>query len=583
MKLYAGQHIRFLLKEVVHLKELLQHHYFSSHDEASAEMILDVADTLAEKYLLPVFKEGDRAPASWENGKVQTHPGVKEFVKNYAESGLLAARLPMESGGLQVPQSLLAAAEFIQLCSHNSLPMFTDLVKGCADLIESFGTTKQKETYLPEMLAGKWMATMCLTEPQAGSSLSEISTTAYKQEDGTYLIEGQKIFISAGDQDFSENIIHLVLARIKGAPAGVKGISLFIVPKNNPEECTLPNDVKTIGIFHKMGQKATPAVHLAFGENGNCRGYLLGEPDCGLIQMFQMMNGSRLGVGLTGIALSSAAYHHALQYAKERVQGRGLKTNEPVAIIQHPDVRRMLLTQKVIYEGGLALHLQCYRYLDLVKAGFDASRHAALLELLTPVCKTYGSEMGIKSVNLGLQVLGGYGYTEDFPLEQMARDVRILSIYEGTTAIQSLALLGRQVPVNNGESLNWLLAEMAETRQAAAGIDSLRKELELFEEGLAELERINRQLFLVAKDKGAENYLAEATSYMEFFGLICLGWQWLKMGVALQNQPETYRNSLRQSLRFFYTYEFTRINYLSEVILNTEGLTLSTENEPFNP
>ena len=359
------------------------------------------------------------------------------IISEFSKSGLLASTFDEKQGGIQLPSMVFAAADFIIGNAHNGFEMFTSLSKGGAKLIDTFGSKELKERYLNKILVGEWTATMCLTEAQAGSSLSNITTTAYPNSDGTFKIKGQKIFISAGDHDITENIVHLVLARIAGAPAGVKGISLFAVPKKRISQgnnSLISNDVTSVGLYHKMGQRCTPTLHLEFGNEDNCEGHIVGAPNMGLTYMFQMMNSFRIGVGLAGSYIATAAYYASLQYAHERQQGRRLNnkdlTSSPTPIINHPDVRRMLFLQKAIAEGTLALVMQCNKYADLesVSEGDERERFHDLLELLTPVVKTYGAEMGAVAVNNGLQVLGGYGYTEDFILEQLARDIRIMSL-----------------------------------------------------------------------------------------------------------------------------------------------------------
>lgn len=568
MSLFSRKFIDFVLHEVSDLPQLLKEEYFAGHDRETADMVLDTAFEIAQKEIKPHFTDSDHNEAIFENGQVRVHPGISGFVKSQAESGLLSATFPEEIGGSQLPETVAAAASFIELCYSNSFPMYTDLLAGCVKLINSFGSDDQKKTFIPKMLSGEWLGTMCLTEPQAGSSLSEINTKAIPRPEGAYAIEGQKIFISAGDHDLTENIVHLVLARIEGAPAGAKGISLFIVPKSNPSDCRESNDVKTIGLFHKMGQKATPAVHLAFGSNGNCTGYLLGKPNRGLPQMFKMMNSSRLGVGLTGLALSSAAYYTSYQYAHERRQGRLPGGKEIVRIAQHADVVRMLLRQKAIHEGGLALFIQVYNYLDWQKAGKEMEKYATLTELLTPVCKFYGSEQGVQSVNEGLQVLGGYGYTRDFPLEQMARDVRILSIYEGTSGIQAQALLGRQVQANSGASFKILQSEIEDTLNAVD--DSLHYK-GIFEEAFEQLKKVTSTLL---SKQTPEELLADATVYAEFFSLVCVGWQWLKMNLSSDKMDADFKASFGQTMGYFFRYEFTKCLYLSEILLKENKITV---------
>ena len=593
-KLFSRETIDFLLNEVIEVERLLQWDYFHAHSSETLAMTLDTATEVSQRIMQANYVSSDRNPPQLENGKVSVHSGVHDFIKAYAETGLLSATFPFEWEGQQLPKTVNAAVEFICMSGHNSFIMFTDLMVGCGNLILSYGTEAQKQLFLPKLLAGQWGGTMCLTEPQAGSSLASISTKAVPQEDGTYKINGQKIFISAGDHDATENILHLVLARIEGAPQGTKGISLFIVPKTKTDILPLGagNDVVSIGIFHKMGQKATPALHLGFGQDNNCIGYLLGQPHQGLPQMFQMMNSARLGVGMTGIAIASAAYQTSLAYAKERTQGKGLSpalaSEDSVAIIHHPDVRRMLLTQKAIVEGTLAFIFQCYYYLDMLKVSQtedERTKYDSLLELLTPVAKTYGAEMGIVAVNQGLQVLGGYGYTEDFGLEQMARDVRIMSIYEGTTGIQSQALLGRQITRNKGLALKWWRQEVEVDLAKAETLKELTVYSARLREALAQFEQVTNHLLTFAAAGENEAFLADATLYMELFGILNVAWHWLKMGTVAQQKLATkplnldFYQSKIHTMKFYYTYEVTKIDYLSKVLMENEKLTPMGETE----
>ncbi|MGR3809427.1 acyl-CoA dehydrogenase [Jiulongibacter sp. NS-SX5] len=572
MSLYNRAHIDFILNEVLQVQNLYEHRYYSDHDDSTQPMILDMAEALSKKYLTPHFKDTDKQPTNFHKGYWMTHPSIKEFILAYTKSGLAAGELTYDFNGLQVPKTILAAADYILLTAHNSMLMYTDLIKGCVHLIASYGTDHQRLLIIPKMLKGLWLGTMCLTEPEAGSALAGIRTKAVKKENGEYLIYGDKIFISAGDHDLSENIIHLVLARIEGAPEGSKGISLFIVPKNKLEDSSVSNDVKTIGQFHKMGQKSTPAVHLSFGEQGNCQGYLLGEENKGLSQMFQMMNTSRLAVGMTGTAISSAAYHHSLTYAKERKQGKSLLTSLEVSIFKHPNIRRMLLTQKVIHYGALALNLQCSYYQDQIKSHEGEQKANSLLELLTPVAKTYGAEEGYRSVQLGLQILGGYGYTSDFPLEQLSRDARILSIYEGTTGIQSMTLLGRQLFQSELDTLYLFESEVKITLEKAHKIDVLLDFARKYGNTLDELLQITQKLFSHFKEGRTEDSLSNSTPYMEYFGLMAIGWQWLKMGIASNQTNHSNSTEMNHLLKFFFTYEFVKTKSLADVLRAKENL-----------
>lgn len=587
---FSRPFLDFLLYEVFEVEKLCQSEPYNLHDRETFALTLDTAAEIADKKLYPFLRDIEAGEPELCDGKVEVPAAVADFVRTFADSGLLAALFPFEFEGQYLPKIIYAGVKYIGMSANNSYMMYTDLTIGCANLVLAYGTEAQQKRFIPNLLNGKWLGTMCLTEPQAGSALADVQTTAYPNPDGTYNIKGQKIFISAGDHNASENIIHLILARIEGAPAGTKGISLFIVPKFRLDTSGQSNDVQSVGIYHKMGQKATPAMHLAFGENGACTAYLLGTPNRGLPQMFQMMNSSRLGVGLNAISIASAAYRMALQYAHERPQGRSLRTGRPAHIIEHPDVRRMLLAQKVTVEGGLAFHLQCYHYLDrlrLSESAEEKTRYRALLELLTPTAKTYGAEMGIQSVNLGLQVLGGYGYTEDFSLEQLARDVRISSIYEGTTGIQALALLGREVPRNNGIALTYWHEEVMQSLTASEEGTLAGSLAARLKEELARFERTTAYLTDLASAGETEAFLVDATLYMAYFGLLNVAWQWLKMTLVAEQKLQekdpkadtTLYASTLHSARFFYRYEFEKTHHLVHCLNSKKPLTIMDPEE----
>jgi alkylation response protein AidB-like acyl-CoA dehydrogenase len=599
-KIFSRKNLDFTLFEVLGIKDLLMYDYFKSHDIETINFSLDMATDIAEKILRQVYVDSDRKQPELIEGQVKVHQGVHTFFKAFAEAGLIAAPFAEEYGGMQLPKTIAAAIEFIVGTAHNSMVMYTDLSKGVANLISSFGTDTQKTHYLPKLFDGKWSGTMCLTESQAGSSLSDVATSATPLPDGTYKIKGQKIFISAGDHDVTENIVHLVLARIDGAPKGTKGISLFIVPKNRENSAgkLTSNDVKSIGIYHKMGQKATPAMHLEFGEKDECIGYLLGEVNRGLPHMFLMMNGARLGVGMTGLYLASAAYYTSLAYAKERPQGRRLNDKsslaEPVTIIHHPDVRRMLFLQKAILEGGLAFILQCYKYLDLEKVNKKdlvlAKHYNSLLELLTPVAKTFGAEMGCVAVNQGLQVLGGYGYTEDFELEQMARDVRIMPLYEGTTGIQSQALLGRQIIGSNGSSLALWIEEVRKDVEQAEGSANLTTYWVKLWVEVNQIQAVTQHIMALAAEGDAEVSLADANLYMEAFGILNVAWLWLKQGIVAEKallgnkvtgDDTVFYESKIETMQFYFHYELPKLSGLFIRLMDAKILTIYKADKEF--
>jgi alkylation response protein AidB-like acyl-CoA dehydrogenase len=592
-KTFSRQNLNFTLFDVLNITDLAQHEYFSAHDADTFHFTLDAATDIADQILRPIYVDSDRKQPELVNGQVKVHQGIHDFFKAFAEAGFIAAPFAEADGGMQLPKTIMASIEFILGSAHNSAVMYPDLSTGVGNLIATFGSEEQKAHYLPKILTGQWSGTMCLTETQAGSSLSDVATSATPLPDGTYKIKGQKIFISAGDHDVTENIVHLVLARMDGAPKGTKGISLFIVPKNraNTEGGLSSNDVTSIGIYHKMGQKATPAMHLEFGEKDDCIGQLLGEANRGLPHMFLMMNGARLGVGMTGLYLTSVAYYTSLQYAQERPQGRRLHEKsvlgEQVTIIHHPDVRRMLFLQKAILEGGLGFVLQCYKYLDLEKANKStpsvAKHYHTLLELLTPVAKTYGAEMGCVSVSQGVQVLGGYGYTEDFELEQMARDVRIMPLYEGTTGIQSQALLGRQILGSKGETLVLWIKEVKKDVEDAKNSPELKAYWSKLFNEIRQLQQVTDHLLAVSAEGDTEVTLSDANLYMEAFGILNVAWSWLKQGIVaekalserqLTSDASVFYESKMETLQFYFHYELPKLKGLFTRLMDRNVLTI---------
>ncbi len=591
--------LRFLLHQVHSIEELLQLERFADYDTESIDLLLQAAKDLADREYFPYFREMDEQPARYENGRIITHPKLGSIIRQTAEAGFLGPAFDYRYGGMQLPHLAALAAEHIFESANNHVTGYLGLTAGAARLIFSFGNQPLIDTYVPRMMSGHWMGTMALTEPQAGSSLSDLTTTAFPAKDGNhYQIKGQKIFISGGDHPHAENFVHLVLARIEGAPAGTKGISLFVVPRMRPDaDGQLEfNDVITAGDYQKMGQKGYATAHLVFGENDNCCGYLVGEPHRGLKYMFQMMNAARIAVGISATSVATAAYHASLHYAKERPQGRRLLNNgkkdlsgEQSLIINHPDVRRMLLLQKAITEGALSLLAECSRYSDLLHSeeAENREKYHLLLELLTPVAKTYPAEKGREAIDNGLQVLGGYGFCTDFPLQQYYRDIRIMAIYEGTTGIQSIDLLGRKVTLQNGKALQLLMEEIQPTLQAAADLNELRPYAHELQQRLEALQAVLQHLLTYAQRGQFERYLADANLFMEFAGIILVGWQWLKMGVAAKQALLTNANDFSTefyeskilAMQFYFRYEIPRTLGLETTLLNENLLTLLGEKE----
>ncbi|WP_224485567.1 acyl-CoA dehydrogenase [Robertkochia aurantiaca] len=590
--------LRFILFEILDFEEVLAQNRFEDHDTESVNMFIDSVKDFSDKELYPYFREMDESPAHYKDGEIIVHSQVRETIKKAAELGLIAAAFDYDDGGLQLPHTLVNAVYWIQECANNHLPNYYGLTQAAANLITHFGNNTLRENYVSQMLSGKWTGTMCLTEPQAGSSLSDIRTTAYPEGEH-YQIRGQKIFISGGDFQGAENVIHLLLARIEGAPAGVKGISLFVVPKKRPvqgEELT-GNDVNTIGDFQKMGQKGYCTTHLSFGDNEDCRGWLVGEPHQGLKYMFMMMNEARIAVGRGAAAISMAAYRAALSYAKERPQGRSLgdsgKKNpeeQQVLIIKHPDVKRMLLQQKAITEASLCLVLLSAKYQDLSRVHPDPEerkRYGRLLDLLTPVTKTYPAEKGTEAVSQALQVFGGYGYCNDFIIQQYYRDIRIFSIYEGTTGIQSLDLLGRKVIMDEGKAVKELFLLVEKSSEKATEHADLAPYAGKLREASELCGKVIAYLTGFAREGKHERFLADATVFMKFFGIYVSSWLWLEMGMkaqqALDSDSTVYSKAFYRgkvlSMKYFYKYELPAMTSLAETLFHTDTTTLNDLDE----
>ncbi len=587
--------LKFILYKVHDLQSVLDQPRYADYDLGAVELFLNAIKDFSDKELFPYFREMDATPAHFKDGEIVVHPQIREYMKKGGEMGLIGALFDYDIGGMQMPNIVVTASAYIQEAANNQIPGYIGLTLGSSELIVHFGGKFLIETFVPKMITGDWGGTMCLTEPQAGSSLSDIITAAVPDGD-TYKITGQKIFISAGDYQGVENVVHLVLARIKGAPAGTKGISLFVVPKNRPDADgnLTSNDVKTIGDFQKMGQRGYCTTHLSFGDKNDCQGWLVGEPHQGLRYMFLMMNSARISVGRGAAAITMAAYRASLAYAKERPQGRSLTSTgkkdaakDPILIINHPDVKRMLLLQKVVTEGALSLILLSSKFQDLSTTHSEAAereKYLNLLEILTPIAKTYPSEMGAVSVSNGLQVLGGYGFCADFVLQQYHRDIRIFSIYEGTTGIQSLDLLGRKVTMNNGKAMELLLTEIGNSIKDASGHTELVAYAQKLEGKLELVKEVLQFLLPFAKKGEFERFLSDATVFMEFLGNIVIGWLWLDMAIkakiGLTSGDTKYSGEFYASkihaMKFYYKYELPKTTALAEVLMNSEVLTVDS-------
>ncbi|UTA68598.1 acyl-CoA dehydrogenase [Emticicia sp. 21SJ11W-3] len=594
---FSKRDIQFNLYQLLNIESLSRYAYFQDHNRESFNMVLDAAGHIAEKMLYPLLTEMDRKEPQLVNGRINVHPGMKPIVRQFGQDGWINAGFSYEEGGQQLPVTVLNAAGFICQAANYSASVFPFLTSGAANLIRSFGSQQLIDTFTPPMYSGEWQGTMALTEPNAGSSLSDISTSAEPTEQaGVYNLKGQKIFISCGDHDACTNVVHLMLAKIKGGPAGTKGISLFVVPRERigAGGSLVSNDVVTAGVYHKMGYKGAPIAHLMVGSNDGCEGYLVGEPHKGLGYMFQMMNEARIGIGISATAIGTAAYYASLAYAKERPQGRKISEKDPLqpqtAIINHADIKRQLLFQKAVTEGAFSLLMYCSQLADLahVEQGEAKERAQLLLDLLTPIAKSYPSEMCCLSTSAAVQILGGAGYTTDFPVEQYYREARIHPIHEGTTAIHGLDLLGRKITIHEGKGAQLFFEEISETINQALAINELKPLADQLQKTLGKAQQVTGHLLNLAGKGEVEKYLSDATLYLELFGLTTIGWQWLRQAItAQQSMPgahDTDRDFYQGKLmtaRYFYEYELVKADALMKRLLSADQVTISMQSDWF--
>ncbi|MEE3936058.1 acyl-CoA dehydrogenase [Pseudomonas viridiflava] len=596
--LLSSRNLAFELYEVLDAEALIRRERFAEHSRETFDAAIGTARTIAEKYFAPHNRKADENEPRYENGAAVLIPEVKPAVDAFLEAGFLNAARDFEAGGMQLP-TLLSQACFAHFQAANAgTTAYPFLTMGAANLIESFGNNEQKQRFLQPMIKGRFFGTMALTEPHAGSSLSDIRTRAEPAADGSYRLRGNKIFISGGDHNLSENIVHMVLAKLPDAPGGVKGISLFIVPKflvNEDGSLGKRNDVLLAGLFHKMGWKGTTSTALNFGDNGECVGYLVGKPHHGLSYMFQMMNEARIGVGMGAVMLGYAGYLYSLDYARERPQGR-LPDNKspdsaPVSIIQHTDVRRMLLTQKAYVEGAFDLGLYAARLFDDAQTGeTEQIRQQAheLLDLLTPIVKSWPSEFCLKANELAIQILGGHGYTREYPVEQHYRDNRLNPIHEGTHGIQSLDLLGRKLAQNGGAGLKQLVRLIADTAQRASThsqLDHLRQPLEQL---VTALQSVTVGLLTDLAQGKVNVALANSALYLKAFGHTVIGWRWLEQAIRAEEglsrgnaaDVDFYKGKL-QAARYFLTWEVPACHHELAILQARDDVCLSMQNEWF--
>jgi len=589
--------IDFVLHEQLNVDQFSKSERYAEFNKKTVDLIVSEARNLAVKEILPTRKEGDEIGCKFENGKVLVPEIFRKPYELLCEGEWTAMPEDPNYGGQGMPRSVtMAAAEYFNGANY-AFMMYSGLTHGAGKLVEAFGTDEQKAIYLKKMFTGEWAGTMCLTEPEAGSDVGALTTKAIPNGDGTYTITGQKIFISSGEHDLVPNIIHPVLARIEGAPAGTKGISLFLVSKyhvNDDGSLGDLNDMSCVGIEEKMGIHGNSTCSLAFGDK--CIGTLLGEENKGMRAMFLMMNEARLLVGMQGFACATASYMNAVNYAKERIQGKSLlEFMNPdaagVAIINHPDVRRQLLTMKAYVEGMRSLLYYvawCEDKASTVEDEKEKEKYHDLVELLIPIAKGYVTDKAFEVCNGGMQIYGGYGYIKEYPQEQLMRDCRITMIYEGTNGIQSMDLLGRKLGMKKGKLVMDLMGEIMAVTGAAKGIDSIKDFAVKVEEALNKLGEVAMHMGKTAMSEKALTAFAFSYPFMEVCGDVVMAWMLLwraqiaaeKLENAKKKDIPFYAGQLK-SAQFFCNTVLPATLGKMNAILSTDGAAIEIDEASF--
>jgi butyryl-CoA dehydrogenase len=587
--------IDFLMYEMLDMDSILKSERYSDYDRETVTALIDSAQQIAEQKFLPSAAKLDANEPSFDGERVHIIPEVKEALDAYADAGLFAAGFDHDIGGLQLPWVVYQVISGMFTCANGPLIGYAFLTAANANMLNVCGSDELKSIYLQPMLEGRWYGTMCLSEPQAGSSLSDIRTRADQTSAGHYSITGTKMWISGGEQDISENIVHMVLARLPDAPPGVRGISLFLVPKyrvNADGNLGEKNNISLAGLNHKMGQRGTTNTLLNFGEQGECHGYLVGKENEGLANMFHMMNEARIGVGLGAVMYALGAYLYSLDYARNRPQGRKINNKDPetpqVNIIEHADVKRLLMAQKVYVEGGQALIMYCSKLVDQQKIHSDESeqqRLALLLEILTPIAKSWPSEYCLEANKHAIQVLGGYGYTREFPVERMYRDNRLNHIHEGTHAIHGIDILGRKVRMYDGAALQALMQEIDQTITSARQITSLKTYADDLTASVIEL-KSTTEAVIECTDK--ELALANATVYLDAMGHIVVAWLWLWQAIAAHEHSDeaieadkAFYSGKLAACKFFYNYELPKVFSQLKLVAQLDDTCVVSKAEEF--
>ena len=595
--LLSRRDLEFYLYELFEVESLASRERYADHNRESFNAAMDIAEKVAEEYFVPIRAKVDMNQPDWDGEKVIMIPEIKRAYDAVAEAGLICPDQDYDMGGMQLPLVVAACAMGYLTAAASTTNGFHALTAANANLLETHGTQEQIDTWVSRLRTGEFAGTMALSEPQAGSSLADMRTKAVPQADGTYRLFGNKIWISGGDHELSSNIVHAVLARIEGAPAGVKGISLFICPKfllNDDGSLGARNDVQLAGLFHKMGGRGQTSTALNFGENDGAVAYLVGEPHQGLKYMFHMMNEARVMVGTSGATLAMCGYQYSLEYARERPQGRKPSSkdplSEPVMLIEHADIRRMLLAQKAYAEGSWSLCLFASQLVDDWKTHPEESgRQAAfeLLDFLTPIVKTWPSEYGPKANDLAIQVLGGAGYTNDHPVELMYRDNRLNPIHEGTTGIQSLDLLGRKVPQNGMSGYQRCLEGISADLQKAEGIPALVAMCGALDLAVKDLQRTTTSLLSAMTGQDIDLVMANSVRYLELFGHVVVGWMWLRQGMtaakALEkaSDDDAFYKGKVQAMNYFARWELPQTAVWADLLCGLDDTTYAMQADWF--
>ncbi len=559
--------IFFILKEQLNYASLCSLDRYKDLNEKALDMLVSEAISFARGVLDPLQEIGEQWGVKLENGKVSNPPEFRKAFKQYGQDGWTAAARDEEYGGQGFPNMMRIIINDMMYGACQAFNMAPSLSHGAAHLIESFGTTEQKQRFIPNMFDGTWAGTMCLTEPDAGSNLAALQTTAYPEGDH-YKIKGSKIFISWGDHDLAENIIHLLIARIKGAPEGIKGISLFIVPKIkvNPDgSLGEPNDVVCTAVENKLGLHGSPTCALTFGANDDCVGYLCGQPNMGLAHMFQMMNAARINTGVSGMTLASTAYQNALEYTKARAQGRDVAGRNPgdVPIIDHPDVRRMLLWMKATVDGMRSMIYTGAFWQDYaleLAEGEEKRHYQNLVDFMTPIIKAYCSDMGFRVCETAIQCLGGYGYCKEYPLEQYLRDAKIMSLYEGTNGIQSMDLLGRKMRINNGAPYKAFKTEFGKFLEAHQDHPHLGAKVR---DLAAAFERVDQMAAELNEKMTSDPLQWASNTYPALMALseLTMAWRLLDMGIVAADAMDSGKKN------DFYFGKVLQATYFADITL----------------